>query len=89
MGLMTGTSMDGLDISIIQSDGHYQFYNILDKYFDYDINLQGDLISLRNKIFNQSDLTKYTKELINLERKITIFHADKINYVLSKYKGEI
>ena len=26
LGLLSGTSMDGVDISIIQSDGQYQFY---------------------------------------------------------------
>ena len=47
IGLMSGTSMDGVDISIIQSDGQYQFYNILDKYFEYDVELQVELIRLR------------------------------------------
>ena len=40
IGLMSGTSMDGVDISIIQSDGQNQFYNILDEYFEYDLQLQ-------------------------------------------------
>ena len=44
IGLMSGTSMDGVDISIIQSDGQYQFYNILDEYFEYDVELQAELI---------------------------------------------
>ena len=47
IGLMSGTSMDGVDISIIQSDGQYQFYNILDEYFEYDVELQAELIRLR------------------------------------------
>ena len=50
IGLMSGTSMDGVDISIIQSDGQYQFYNILDKYFKYDVELQAELIRLRNLV---------------------------------------
>ncbi len=78
IGLMSGTSMDGVDISIIQSDGQYQFYNILDKYFEYDVGLQEDLIKLRNLVLNENDLFIYSKELENLERKITVFHAEKI-----------
>ena len=89
IGLMSGTSMDGADISIIQSDGQYQFYNILDKYFEYDVELQAELIRLRNLVLGENDLFKYSKELGNLERKITVFHAEKINQILLKYKYEI
>ncbi len=89
IGLMSGTSMDGVDISIIQSDGQYQFYNILDKYFEYDVELQAELIRLRNLVLVENDLFKYSKELGNLDRKITIFHAEKINQILLKYNNEI
>ncbi len=89
MGLMSGTSMDGVDISIIQSDGQYQFYNILDEYFDYDVKLQTELIRLRNLVLDKNDLSKYSKELGNLERKITVFHAEKIKQILLKYKHKI
>ncbi len=89
IGLMSGTSMDGVDISIIQSDGQYQFYNILDKYFEYDVELQAELIRLRNLVLVENDLFKYSKQLGNLERKITIFHAEQINQILLKYKHEI
>ena len=63
IGLMSGTSMDGVDISIIQSDGQYQFYNILDEYFEYDVELQAELIRLRNLVIGENDIFKYSKEL--------------------------
>ena len=86
---MSGTSMDGIDISIIQSDGQNEFYNILDEYFEYDLDLQEELIRLRNLVVSQNDLSKNSKELRNLERKITIFHAEKINHILLEYKNKI
>jgi len=89
VGLMSGTSMDGVDISIIQSDGQYEFYNILDEYFEYDIDLQKELIRLRELVLNHNDLLKNSKELVNLERKITVFHAEKINHILLEFKREI
>ena len=76
IGLMSGTSMDGVDISIIQSDGQYQFHNILDEYFEYDVEVQSELIRLRNLVLGENDLFKYSKELGNLE-------ADKVKNKLA------
>ena len=50
LGLMSGTSMDGVDASIIQSDGEKRYRTILDQYFEYPKNIYEDLIKLRNKI---------------------------------------
>ena len=36
LGLMSGTSGDGVDASIIQSDGETKFEVIKDKYYEYD-----------------------------------------------------
>ena len=36
IGLMSGTSLDGVDVSIIQSDGEKEFSSILDRYFEYN-----------------------------------------------------
>ena len=44
LGLMSGTSMDGVDLSIIKSDGNTEFKEILDKYFEFDQNLQKKLL---------------------------------------------
>ena len=34
LGLMSGTSMDGVDASIIKSDGDNEYAIIIDKYFE-------------------------------------------------------
>ena len=31
--------MDGVDVSIIESDGNKEYSSILDRYFEYDYNL--------------------------------------------------
>ncbi len=38
LGLMSGTSGDGVDASIIRSDGEIKYKVILDKYFKYKKN---------------------------------------------------
>ena len=39
IGLMSGTSGDGVDASIINSDGINKFETVKDKYFEYDSNI--------------------------------------------------
>ena len=39
LGLMSGTSGDGVDASIIKSDGLSKYEVILNKYFEYDKNI--------------------------------------------------
>ena len=47
LGLMSGTSMDGVDASIIQSDGETKYKVIIDKYFRYPQGIYKNLIKLR------------------------------------------
>ena len=86
---MSGTSMDGVDLSIISSDGQDQFFNILDEYYEYDIKLKQQLINLRDIISADKDLLKNLNKLRELERNLTLFHADLVNQILKKYKDPI
>ena len=38
LGLMSGTSMDGIDASVLTSDGHSEYSLIADKYYNMRIN---------------------------------------------------
>ena len=89
IGLMSGTSMDGVDVSLIRSDGINQFINILDEYFEYNESLQQQLVRLRNLILNIDDLNQFTSQLNEIEREITLFNIKIVNEVSLKYKDEI
>ncbi len=87
LGLMSGTSGDGVDASIINSNGVETFEVIKDKYYEYDSLIYKNIHALKEKIYNINDLKILSSELIELERKITIFHAKVFNDL--SYKNEI
>jgi len=89
LGLMSGTSMDGVDASIIQSDGEKKYKVIIDKYFEYPQSIFKDLTKLKDKIESSKDLKKFSKEIKNIEREITLFHAKAVNQILKKTKVNI
>jgi anhydro-N-acetylmuramic acid kinase len=84
LGLMSGTSMDGVDASIIQTDGNSEYKAILDKYFEYPESIYNDLITLREKIKISKDLKKHQKKIKSIEKDITIFHAESVKKILKK-----
>ena len=89
LGLMSGTSMDGVDASIISSDGEKQYESIFNEYFEYDGDLYKDLVNLRNKINSANDIILNSKLIKDIERKITLFHAKICNKIINENGNEI
>ncbi len=91
LGLMSGTSMDGVDASIIQSNGEEQYDELFSKYFKYNSDIYQNLLNLRDKItknrkpnYNNALLESLSKEFKDIEKKITLFHADVVSKILKE-----
>ena len=89
LGLMSGTSGDGVDASIIQSNGSSKYDVIKDKYYEYDSQIYQNIHNLKEKIHNFNDLQTLAKELSDLERKITLFHAKLVKEISNDKKIDI
>ena len=89
MGLMSGTSLDGVDVSIIESDGNEEYSSILDGYFEYDNELYRKILKIRDKILSSEELFTYLGEINTLEREITLFNSKVVNEMLKKSKVTI
>ncbi len=89
LGLMSGTSMDGVDASIIKSDGSGEYSIKLDKYFEYGKKIRQKLLDIRDKVQVADDLKVYSDEIKSLETEITMFHANVVNKILETSNLEI
>ena len=93
LGLMSGTSGDGVDASIIKSDGSTKYEVILDKYYEYTDEIQKEYTLLSNGIKDEVDYERYFSQwensLLTLEIKITLFHIDLVNEIIKNSKINI
>jgi anhydro-N-acetylmuramic acid kinase len=84
LGLMSGTSMDGIDLSLIKSDGYNHIEQIYDKYYQFSDDLYEELIVLRDDINNLDDLKKKSAKIDQIEKKFTLFNVKIVNECVSE-----
>ena len=89
LGLMSGTSIDGVDASIIKSDGERVYSPLLDRYFEYESKIRQKILNIRAKILFPGDLIKHDSEIKKIEREITLFHANVVRDILNNNKIDV
>ena len=74
LGLMSGTSMDGIDVSIIKSDGE-QFIEIIDDiYIKYNDKLRSKLKKIIEASSSKDQFEKLSKDVEKVEKEMTFCH---------------
>jgi anhydro-N-acetylmuramic acid kinase len=86
---MSGTSADGVDASVIQSDGDTEYEVILDKYFKYSQSIYQNIHNLKEEINNSKDLNNLSEKIQPLEKEITLFHVKAVNEIIENSKLNI
>tara|TARA_Y100001958_G_C21182893_1_gene512456 strand:+ start:38 stop:1150 length:1113 start_codon:yes stop_codon:yes gene_type:complete len=89
LGLMSGTSMDGIDASIISSDGENSIDIIGNSYLKYDSELKNSLKEFCEKINSKKDLKLNISEFLKLEREITIKHSELSSKMFKEHKSKV
>ena len=84
LGLMSGTSLDGIDASIIKSDGENNLDIIDNKYFNYPEEFRKKLSSFILNINSKADIEENISIYKSLERDLTLYHSKISKKILSE-----
>jgi len=76
LGFMSGTSGDGVDTSVISSNGKDTINIKYNRFDPYPTSLSNKIHEVKESISKMQDLLKYSSEIDKLELEITDFHTD-------------
>ena len=86
LGLMSGTSLDGIDASIILSDGEKKVEILDNKFTKYPDDFREKLTNYIKKINSIEDISENKKEYYKIEKELTLLHS-KISSNIIKNKN--
>ena len=87
LGLMSGTSMDGIDASIIRSDGENHLELIDDMYLKYDDLLESKLKKMVDSFRTKEDLKKLSKDFRYIEKEFTLLNVNLCKLIMKRNKN--
>ena len=91
IGTMSGTSFDGIDVSLICTNGEDIFDIKNNLYEKFNEQIKNNLKKLKNSIKNYKDidLIKKTKLFLDLENQITDLHIKLIKTLIIKFEHKV
>lgn len=81
IGLMSGSSLDGVDAALVRTDGQDQNNTIAAHYVPYPANFKAELMAMAKGDIPLSDV-------LRLERKLTQYHVDAVKNLLQKPEAQ-
>ena len=89
LGTMSGTSLDGIDFSIIKTDGEDHLSLESNKYLEFSNSLKEKIRSIKSKISSTNECKKViqSNEYKELSDEITMFHQEGITQTVGYGEG--
>ena len=85
LGLMSGTSGDGIDASVIETDGKTQYKVLKNQFFEYPFSITRQIHKLKEEITNPNELLTHSKDIELIAEQITDYHANAANEMIHKH----
>ena len=86
---MSGTSGDGVDASLLESDGIDKFKLIKDEYFSYPESLTREYFLIRDLVKKKEDLSKFKKKIELLDNNITDFNIKICSNLIKEFNIDL
>ena len=85
LGTMSGTSLDGIDFSIIETDGEDYLNIISSEYLEFSNNLKDRISNLKLKIKSTDECRAIikSKEYKELSKEVTLLHYEGIQTIIT------
>ena len=87
LGLMSGTSVDGVDASIIKSDGEQSLEIIDDIYVKYDDHFRMKLKKTIDSCYSKDEFNNLSNSIKDIEKEITLFHYQACKLIIKKNRN--
>ena len=75
LGLMSGTSLDGIDASIISSDGEEKIEILDNKFLSYSSDFREKLSNYIKKIHSKEDISQNIQQYNKIQKELTLHHS--------------
>ena len=89
LGLMSGTSLDGIDASVISSDGDKNVEILDNKFVSYTYGFREKLTKYIKKISSKNDISQSFLEYKDIERELTKLHFQISSQIIQNKNYDI